>query len=282
MLEDVSDYELQKDEQPSTFESRSPLPWLLAAIAIAAAAGAGWYFYTNHQAQPQLSQATTEAAAAPAAVRPLGGPADAIELPPLTQTDALVRQLVSTLSSHPTIATWLTTNDLLRGFTVAVENIATGATPARRLAVLRPAGAFRVIEDDGDWSIDPRSYERYTPLAGAVQSLDADGTARLYSTLKPRIEEAYAELGRQRSFDVTLEEAFVAMLQTPVLDGNVSLVPRGATMYAFDDARIERLTPAQKQLARMGPANARAIQGKLRQIALALGISEERLPQSGQ
>jgi hypothetical protein len=277
MLEDVSDYELQKDEQPSNFESRSPLPWLLAVIAIAAAAGAGWYFYTNRQTQPQLSQAATESAA-PAAARPLGAAADAIELPPLSETDALVRQLVSGLSSHPTVAAWLTTDDLLRSFTVAVENIATGATPARRLTMLRPAGAFRVIEDDGDWLIDPRSYQRYAPLAGAVQSLDAAGTARLYSTLKPRIEEAYAELGRQRSFDVTLEEALVGMLRTPVPAGNVSLVQRGATMYAFEDARIERLTPAQKQLARMGPANARAIQGKLREIALALGIPSERLP----
>jgi hypothetical protein len=277
MLDDVSDYELQKDEQPSTFESRSPLPWLLAVIAIAAATGAGWYYFTHRPTEAPVSQTANESAAAPA-VRPLGGPADAIELPPLNETDAVVRKMVAALSSNPTVAAWLTTDDLLRSFTVAVENIATGATPARRLAVLRPAGSFRVIEDDGDWLIDSRSYERYTPLAGAVQSLDPEGTARLYSTLKPRIEDAYAELGRQRSFDVTLEEAIVAMLRTPVLTGNVSLVQRGATMYAFEDGRLEGLTPAQKQLARMGPTNARAIQGKLRQIAVALGVPAERLP----
>src|SRR5687767_12828880 len=215
MLEDVSDYELQKHEQPSNFESRSPLPWLLAVIAIAAAAGAGWYFYTNRQTQPQLSQAATESAA-PAAARPLGAAADAIELPPLSETDALVRQLVSGLSSHPTVAAWLTTGDLLRSFTVAAENLATGATPARRLTMLRHAGAFRVLEDDRDCLVDHRSCHRYAPPAGAVQSLDPAGPARLYSALKPRIEEAYAELGRQRSFDVTLEEALVAMLRTPV------------------------------------------------------------------
>ena len=276
MLDDVADYELQKNEQPSTFESRSPLPWLLAVIAIAAATGAGWYYFTHRQTQPQASQAASESAA-PVATSPLGGPADAIELPPLSETDTLVRKMVGALSSHPTIAAWLASDDLLRSFTVGVENIAAGTTPARRLAVLRPAGSFRVIEDDGDWLIDPRSYERYTPLAGAVQSLDPEGTARLYSTLKPRIEDAYAELGRQRSFDVTLEEAIVAMLRTPLPAGNVSLVPKGATMYAFEDARIERLTPAQKQLARMGPANARAIQGKLQQIGLALGIPADRL-----
>ena len=55
------------------------------------------------------------------------------------------------------------------------------------------------------------------------------------------------------------------------------LVPKGAS-YAFEDEALEKLTPAQKQLARMGPRNARIIQDKLRQIALAIGIPADRLP----
>lgn len=279
MFDDVSDYELQKDGQPPSLEARSPLPWILASVLIAVAAGTTWfYFFSGRGSQQQSSATQAETAAAPA-TRPLGGPADAIPLPPLDETDALVRQLVSALSSHPTVAAWLATDDLLRGFSVAVDNIADGVTPARRLSALRPAVGFRVIDTDDDLSIDPRSYQRYTPLAGAIDSLDAEGTARLYSTLKPRIEDAYAELGRDRSFDVALERAFVAMLQTPALDGEVRVVPRGAVLYAFENSRIEQLTAAQKQLARMGPGNVRAIQGKLRQIALALGIPSERLPQ---
>jgi len=280
MLDDASDYELQKDEQPPAFETRSPIPWIIAAVLIAAGAGAAWFYFSGRQAEQQTSQAQalTEAAPAPA-VRPLGGTGDPIELPPLEETDPLVRQLVSALSSHPSVAAWLATDDLLRSFTVAVDNIASGATPAPRLGALRPAARLRVIDSDDDLLIDPRSYERYTPLAAAVDSVNADGAARLYSTLKPRIEDAYAELGRQRSFDVALEEALVAMLRTPVFDGEVTLVPKGAASYAFADQRIERLTPAQKQLVRMGPRNARAVQGKLRQIALALGIPAERLPQ---
>ena len=279
MFDEVSDYELQKESQPPYLEGRSPLPWILGSVLIAVVAGATWfYFFSGRDSQQQGSATPAETAAAPA-TRPLGGPADAIPLPPLDETDALVRQLVSTLSSHPTVAAWLATDDLLRSFTVAVDNIADGVTPARRLNALRPAGAFRVIDRDDDWAIDPRSYERYAPLAGAVGSLDPEGTARLYSTLKPRIEDAYAELGRDRSFDVALERALVAMLQTPALDGEVRLVPTGAVLYAFENSRIEGLTAAQKQLARMGPRNVRLIQGKLRQIALALGVPSERLPQ---
>ena len=279
MFDDVSDYELQKEDgKPPYLEARSPIPWVAASVLIAVIAGGTWFYLSRgRDSQQQTSATDTATAAAPAT--PLGAPADAIPLPPLDETDALVRQLVGALSSHPTVAAWLATDDLLRSFTVAVDNIADGVTPARRLNALRPAGAFRVIDGDDDLSIDPRSYERYAPLAGAVDSLDPQGTARLYSTLKPRIEDAYVELGRDRSFDVALERAFVAMLQTPALDGEVRIVPTGAVLYAFENSRIEGLTAAQKQLARMGPRNVRVIHGKLRQIALALGIPAERLPQ---
>ena len=151
--------------------------------------------------------------------------------------DELVRQLVGALSSHPTVAAWLATDGLLRSFTVAVENVADGNTPARRLPALRPAGQFHDTEDDDKVLIDARNYEQYAPLAAAIDSLNAEGTARLYSTLKPRLEEAYAELGRQRSFDVALEQAFVEMLRTPALDGQVRVVPKGAALYAFEDPR---------------------------------------------
>jgi hypothetical protein len=279
MFDDVSDYELQKDGRPPALEARSPVPWIAASVLIAVIAVGTWFYFSSDRNSQQQSSTTESTTAAAAATRPLGAPADAIPLPPLDETDAVVRQLVAALSSNPTVAAWLATDDLLRGFTVAVDNIADGVTPARRLNALRPAGAFRVIDADDDVSVDPRSYERYAPLAGAVDSLDPEGTARLYSTLKPRIEDAYAELGRDRSFDVALERAFVAMLQTPTLDGEVRLVPTSGILYAFENPRIERLTAAQKQLARMGPRNVRVIQGKLQQIALALGIPAERLPQ---
>ena len=273
---DASDYELQKDGPAPFRETRSPVPWIAGLAAVVLLGGAIWYYVSNRPAQPLTSQSPAEAGPSASATQPLGAAAAPIELPPLAEMDPLIRRLVGALSSHPTVGAWLATDGLLRSFTVAVENIANGATPARRLSVIRPAGPFRVIDADDDLLIDPRSYDRYTPLASAVDSLDAQGVARLYTTVKPRIEEAYAELGRQRSFDITLEEAIVAMLRTPALDGNVRLVPRGA-LYAYENSRYERLTAAQKQLARMGPRNAGTIQDKLREMAAALGIPEDRM-----
>ena len=126
--------------------------------------------------------------------------------------------------------------------------------------------------------MDPASYERYTPLADAVASVDPAGSARLYATLKPRIEEAYRELGVEEPlFDHALERSIVLLLKTPVIEGPVAVTPDGIG-YAFADARLEGLTAAQKQLLRMGPQNTRTIQRTLRAIGLALGIPPDRLP----
>ena len=108
--------------------------------------------------------------------------------------------------------------------------------------------------------------------------MNAEAAARLCGSLKPRLEEAYRELGRGGSFDTALEQAIVAMLETPALGGNVRVVQDEA-VYVFRDTALESLTPAQKHLARMGAANARLIQDKLRQIALTIGIPRARLPE---
>src|SRR5262249_41954725 len=126
---------------------------------------------------------------------------------------------------------------------------------------------------------DPRSYQRYHALTEAVASIDARGAASLYATLKPRIEEAGRELGlRDAPFDRTLERAIVLLLETPVRSGPARLRQHGGVGFAFANPDEENLAPAQKQLLRMGPDNARVVQAKLRDIALALGIPAERLP----
>ena len=199
-------------------------------------------------------------------------------MPPLNETDALVRELVNKVSSHPRVAAWLATDDLIRSFTIGVANVAQGQSAARQLTMLRPSSTFAVVKHGNDLAIDPRSYRRYDTLAAAAASIDAAGIARVYATLKPRIDEAARELG-DASFDATLERAIVQLLKTPIVDDLILVQTKGIG-YAFVDPRLEGLTGAQKHLLRTGPQNARTIQDSLRAIALALGIPEERLPKS--
>jgi hypothetical protein len=220
------------------------------------------------------------AAVTPAPLAALGSTPEAIEVPPLDTSDAVVRSLVQALSDNPAIAVWLTTNGLIRNFTVVVTNIAEGHTPSQRLQTLRPASAFTTVDRGGRIEIDPRSYDRYAGIAAAVSSIEPAGAARLYATLRPRIEEAHRELGTpDPSFDATLQRAIVALLETPSPDGLILLQPSVKGLgYAYRNARLENLTSAQKQLLRMGTANIRAIQTKLREIAFALGIPATALP----
>src|SRR5687767_2465799 len=130
----------------------------------------------------------------PADPTPVAG--EQIDLAPLGETDPIVRELVSRLSAHPRVAAWLATDQLVRNFAVVVLNIAEGRTPAKHLSALKPSGEFIAAEDGEVAYIDPRSYRRYNDYADAVGALDARGTAQVYATLKPRIQDAYRELGQ--------------------------------------------------------------------------------------
>ena len=273
-MPNILDYELRKTPDEPPPPRRSVGFWVLAALLIGAAAVAAFIVFGRRPSAP--APAAERARTPPPAIQPLGGDAASIALPPLDESDALVRELVKKISSHPRVAAWLATDDLIRSFTIGVTNVAEGKTPARQLPMLRPSSGFRILERGDDLIIDPRSYERYDTLAAAAASMDPDGSARLYATLKPRIEEASRELG-DSPFDRTLERAIVLLLSTPVVDGPIRVEPRGLG-YGFADPKLEALTGGQKQLLRTGPRNVRMFQSSLRAIALALGIPAERLP----
>ena len=280
---DPSELDLQKTSSPLDGDPRprSRAPWLIAAVA-ALAIGVGiWFFMSGRPAEePAAEPAPDPSPAATPAAGPVGlcEPTEVVALPALDDSDTLVGALAGTLSTHSRLADWLATDGLIRNFAVVVENISSGVSPAVHLSSLRPAGEFRVTGEGQELFLDPRSYERYALIAAAVDSVDPQAAAQLCGTLKPRLEEAYDGLGRGDSFDNALEGAVVAMLRTPALGVDVRLVPN-EDVYAFSDEALESLTPPQKHLARMGALNTRLIQDKLRQIALAIGIPRERLPE---
>jgi len=274
---DVHDVELVKShDEPRLLPPPQAGPsrlWIVVAILVVAIAAITYVLVNRQRPAPAASAART----APAPSRPLGAQAPAIELPPLDASDAAVRELVKQVTSNPRIAAWLATDGLIRSFTVGVQNIAEGSTPAARFGVLRPGGAFETTGRSAI-EISPRSYQRYDELAAAMASIDPAGAARLYTIVKPRVDEAYRDLGfPDTPFDRALEQAIVSLLQVPAVDGPVRLEPKGIG-YAYANPQLEGLTAAQKQLLRAGPGNVRMIQAALRQIALALGIPPQRLP----
>jgi hypothetical protein len=203
------------------------------------------------------------------------------ELPALAGSDGLVREVVEGLSPHSGVAASLVTEDLIRRFVGAVHAIADGRSPRRHLAHLEPEGRFRVIEENGAFRIDPRSYRRYDGLAEAFGSLDVDGTAEAYERLEPLMDEAYADLGEEGArFRPTLIRALDVLLATPVPEGPLELVDR-VLRFEFRDSDLEGLSEAQKHLVRTGPENVERIQATLRALRARLLELPPEGPPSG-
>lgn len=255
-------------------------PWSIGTVLVVAVALVGYLIVGNQPRETAPIENQAQLDAVPAAPEPdvLGGEPMLVALPSLDLSDELMRELVAGLSSHPRVAAWLATKGLIRNATVVVTNIAEGHTPEVHLRRLRPTGDFRVTERNDTLHIDPRSYDRYTSLATAFASVDPAGAAELYATLKPLFDEASRELGNGGApFDRWLERAIVHLLDTPILENAVPVVPVEG-VYAFDDPRVEALSAAQKHLLRFGPSNVRLIQTTLRSIGVALGIPAAQLP----
>ena len=262
-------------------------PWLAAALALVALA-LGAYVLLQRPAlitlpappgpAPVPEPTASPTAPPPAVTEPLAPPGTQPEtpeergLPPLAESDTLVRELASGLTSHPGLSVWLSTDGLIQRFVAAVDNIAGGESPRPHLLFLAPAAKFRVVRRKGRLYVDPKSYERYDLVADVLASLDPPRTVEVYRRLQPLCEDAYRGLGKpQGRFDDVLVKAIRTLLATPVVEGDVELTPKVIT-YAFADPVLEGLSPAQKHLLRMGPKNERAIQAELRALATALGM----------
>ncbi len=274
---DAGDYELERSDEamftPPPTRSTNRVVWATALVAAIAVAGGVWYVTSRRQASPQAANvpAAPQATAPERPEGPIVKAAD-IDLPPLAQTDPIVSELVARLSSHPTIAAWLATKGLITNFTTVTLNIAEGRAPTGLLRPIAPQGRFGTTSPGEELLVDPRSYERYNPHGDAIAALDSVGTASLYLTLKPRITDAYRELGHpEGDFDRVLERAIGVLLQTPALDEKAALHRKGVT-YAYSDPMLESLPRAQKQLLRMGPRNGQIVRGKLQEIAELLKL----------
>ena len=284
-MADFADLPLRRDAssplRPSDADRGPGGAWILAVVFLIAAAAAAYVLW--FQGRPvHVSTDETTAQILPGKTAgghaALGPAVEPMTLPRLDESDDFTRTLIEGLSRRPLVLAFLRIPNLIRTVAVVGVNVAEGAPLAQNLASLRPDASFSTTERGGIEYIDPTSFERYAPFADAASSIDAAQAARLYATLKPLIDQAYADLGfPNQRFDEIVRHDIILLLQTPTTDVAIAVRPKGA-LWQYADDRLEQLSPAQKQLLRMGPANADAIKDKIREIALALGMPADSLP----
>jgi hypothetical protein len=239
---------------------------IIAAVIVAVVGGGIWWY-----SRPAPPPTNTTPVAVNATEAPVDKPAPPVNLPPLDQMDAFLRPLLSALSSRPELVKWLATDDLIGQLAMAIDQASEGDSPARDLKVIKPGGTFRVAGRGQRRSIDPASYRRYDSLVQTLTSIDAAAAAKVYKTIRPRLNEAYQRAGNPgRSVDPATQQALDILLDTPIVKDPIPLVETGATGWAYEDPALEELTMTQKQLLRMGAANAERVQAWLRAFQIAL------------
>ena len=257
----------------------TPLQWRIAggAGAVIILAIAGSYFFSEGDTEPEPPRVRVVDERPPSPPpRPAPPPEEEeFVLPPLDESDSILRELALALSVNPDWVEWLVPDNLIRTFVVVIDNVADGNSPAEHLPFMKSEAGFETEEADGELRIAEASYSRYDGLAGIVESLDAEGSAQLYAQLLPLMEEAYTELGAPPdvAFADTFQRAVTLLLEAPVVEGRPALMPRGP-FFMYDDPALEGLSPAAKQLMGVGPDNQRTIQTKVREIAEAIGLTD--------
>ena len=194
---------------------------------------------------------------------------------PRSEGSGAIASIVSGVSSHPQWAAWLVTDDLLYRFVAAVEAVADGYSPADELGFMAGDGPFLVRKDEDGLVIAAGTYRRYSLAVDVLSSIDVDDAVAIFRRLEPEIEEARAEVAWHRGdFEDRLRQAIDHLLAVDIPGGPLA-VERRTISYAFADDRYERLSGAQRQLLRMGRANAEAVQDKLRNLRTAFDWPDE-------
>jgi hypothetical protein len=237
--------------------------WLLLAMALLVVGGVALW---NWRQSLQTEKPGPVAESKPVPQAPAASPPTAS----IAEGEQLVRRRGGELSSAKELTAWLSEPDILRRLVAAVNLIAEGNSPRPVLGFLIPVGNFEAHRRNNQLLATPASYARYDAVVQVLTSIDTDAAARTYSELKPYLDAAYYAIGRPgKSFDDLFQAARAKLLATPIPDAQPALEERGA-LYLYKDASLEELSPAQKQLLRIGPANARAVQGWLKKLDEAL------------
>ncbi|MCC7126870.1 MAG: DUF3014 domain-containing protein [Acidobacteria bacterium] len=251
----VDDLELDRDgvspPPPPPVEAPSHTKWIVAAIVAVAVIAGFTRWWTLRE--PPVAEPVAEAPAAPA---PVVEP-PAVLLPPLDEMDPFLRTLLGALSARPELARWLATDNLIRQMAAMIDRVSQGASPARDLKVLAPNEGVTTEGRGRTRTISEASYRRYDGIVATVTSMDAAAVATAYRTIRPRLNEAYTAMGRaDTDVDVAVRRALDLLIATPIPDGPVTIVEGKGATWAYADPALESLQPAQKQLLRLGPANA--------------------------
>ena len=195
-------------------------------------------------------------------------------LPRLEESDDAVRDALGDIPLGAAGQQYLIPGNIIERSASVVYLMAQGDVPYKLLPVSRPKAAFPISDDGTQVVTDPAGFKRYDALTQWLQSLDL---ASLLSSLEwfiPLFREAWSYYGEDpAAFDMAVVMTLDLIITTPEVDLSEARLIRKEAVWIFEDPAIEALAPIQKQVLRMGPANAEIVKAKAAK-ARALWLSQ--------
>ena len=188
-------------------------------------------------------------------------------LPKLDESDDAVRDAIADIPLGTAGQQYLLPGNIIERSTSVVYLMAEGEVPYKLLPIARPKVAFPITDDGLQVTADPAGYARYDALAKWIESLDVDALLSALDWLLPLFREAWSFYGEsESSFDQTVLNTLDLIIYTPEVDVSGARLFLKEAVWLYEDPAIEGLAPIQKQVLRMGPANATIIKDKAGEV----------------
>lgn len=277
--------------QPVRASDKSINIWVVLVLILIAAAG-GFFsarmgvgsvdidslsisFFAKRSTPPQsggsdsvaLPQPQVSAESAPGAdnLQQLQQAEESVILPELDSSDEQIREAITAVT--PELAPWLVMDQLIRKYMVIANDFSQGLRVMKHLGFLKLEQSFSVEENGAEMFMSTESYQRYNGLAQAINAIDVSAMISVYQKFRPLLLQVFAEFSYPdgHNLDDVFIKAANEILTAPAIDQPIALV-RPSLYYQFADPELEALNPVHKQMLRMGPANTRLIQDKVRML----------------
>ena len=199
-------------------------------------------------------------------------------LPRLEESDDAVRDAVGDIPLGTAGQQYLIPGNIIERSASLIYLMAQGDVPYKLLPVSRPKAAFPISDDGTQVVTDPAGFERYDALTQWLQSLDLESLLSSLEWFIPLFREAWSYYGEDpAAFDMAVVMTLDLVIATPEIDLGETRLIRKEAVWIFEDPAIEGLAPIQKQMLRMGPANAEVVKAK---AAEARGLWLDQLSDS--
>ena len=190
--------------------------------------------------------------------------------PALDQSDQPFHAALAALPGAQGLERLLVPDNLIRHIVVTVDNLSKKKVAVEQRPFKPTGGQFMVLANGDQLIIDPQNYTRYQPFIEMVKATDPQKVVQVYYHFYPLFQAAFDDLGYQNGyFNDHLIGLIDHLLATPDVSAPIALVQPNV-MYRYADPQLEALSPGQKTLIRMGPANEALLKARLRELKAQL------------